>query len=128
MRAIRGRGKLSFGQALLMSVKSMQSHYLPFSFLMRTTLANHSGYFTSLIAFAWRILPTSSLITFYLSKEKLLLFCLTGLKEGLTLNLWVITVGSTLPMSSYFQVNTSMFYSRKWMRELLMSSANLDPM
>ena len=126
MRSIRGRGKLSFGQALLMSVKSMQSRHLPFAFLMRTTLANHSGYSTSLIAFAWRSLPTSSLIAFCLYGEKLLLFCLTDLKEGLTFNLWVITTGSTPPMSSCFQANTSMFCSRKRIRELLMSSANLD--
>ena len=35
-----GRGKLSFGQARFTSVKSMQSHHLPFSFLTRTTFAN----------------------------------------------------------------------------------------
>ena len=128
MRSIQGRGKLSFGQALLMSVKSMQSRHLPFSFLTRTMLANHSGYSTSLIVFAWRSLLTSSLITFYISGAKLLLFCLTGLKEGLTFSLWVITAGSTPPMSSCFQANTSMFFSRKWMRGLLMPSASLDLM
>ena len=128
MRSIRGRGKLSFGQALLMSVKSMQSHHLSFAFLTRTTLANHSGYSTSLIAFAWRSLPTSSSIAFCLSGAKLLLFYLTDLNEGLTFNLWVITARSTPPMSSCFQVNTSMFYSRKQIRGLLMSSANIYPM
>ena len=128
MRSIRGRGKLSFGQVLLMSMKSMQSRHLPFAFLTRTTLANHSGYSTSLTAFAWMSFSTSSLISFYLSGVKLLLFSLTGLKEGLTVNLWVITAGSTPPMSSCFQANTSMFCSRKRMRGLLMSSTNLDPM
>ena len=127
-RSIQGRGKLSFGQAMLMSVKSMQSRHLPFAFLTRTTLANYSGYSTSLIAFAWRSLPTSSLIAFCLSGAKLLLFCLTVLKKGLTFSLWVITAGSTLPMSSYFQANTSLFCSRKRMRGLLMPSASLDPM
>ena len=128
IRSIQGRGNLSFGQALLMSVKLKQSRHLPFAFLTKTTLANHSGYSTSLIAFAWRSLPTSSLIAFYLSRAKLLLFCLTDLKEGLTFNLWVITVESTPPMSSCFQANTSMLFSRKQMRWLLMSSANLDLM
>ena len=128
MRSIRGRGKLSFGQALLMYVKSMQSRHLLFAFLTRTTLANYSRYSTSLIAFAWRSLLASSLIAFCLSGEKLLLFCLIGLKEGLTFNLWVITAGLTPPMSSCFQANTSMFCSRKRMRELMMSSTNLDPM
>ena len=128
MRSIRGRGKLSFGQALLISVKSMQSRHLPFAFLTRTTLAKHSRYSTSLIAFAWRSLPTSSLIAFCLSGAKLLLFYLTSLKEGLTFNLWVIAAGSTLPMSSYFQENTSMFCFRKRMRGLLMSSISLYPL
>ena len=128
MRSIRGRGKLSFRQALLISVKLMQSRHLPLAFLTRIALANHSGYSTSLIVFAWRSLSTSSLITFCLSGLKLLLFCLTGLKDGLTFGLWVITVGSIPPKSSCFQANTSMLCFRKWMSGLLMSSASLDPM
>ena len=128
MRSIRGSGKLSFGQALLITVKSMQSRYFSFSFLMRTMSANHSGYSTSLITFSWRSLSASSLIAFCLYMAKLLLFCLTGLKDGLTFSLWVITVGSIPPMSSCFQANTSMFCFRKRMRGLLMSSASLDPM
>ena len=87
MRSICGKGKLSFGHALLTSVKSMQSHHLPFAFLTSTTLAIHSGYSTSLIAPAWRSFPTSSLISFCLSGAKLLLFCLTDLKDGLTFSL-----------------------------------------
>ena len=50
MRSIRGRGKLSLGHARLTSVKSMQSRHLSYAFLTSTTLANHSGHFTSLIA------------------------------------------------------------------------------
>ena len=42
MRSIRGRGKLSFGQAWLMLVKSMQSPHFPFAFFTRTTLASQS--------------------------------------------------------------------------------------
>ena len=128
MRSIRGRGKLFFGQAMLMSVKSMQSRHLPFTFLTRTTFANHSGYSTSLIAFSWRSFPTSSLIAFYLSRAKLLLFCLTGLKEGLTFSLWLITGRLTSPMSSCFRANTSMFCFEKRMRGLMMPSVSLDPM
>ena len=52
IRSIFGKGKLSFGHALLMSVKSIQSRHLPFAFLTNTTLANHSGYSTSLTASA----------------------------------------------------------------------------
>ena len=87
MRSIWGRGKLSLGHARLTSVKSMQSRHFSFAFLTSTTLANHSRYSTSLIAPTWRSLPTSSLIAFYLSGAKLLLFCLTGLKDGLTFSL-----------------------------------------
>ena len=83
MRSTRGKGKLSFGHALLTSVKSIQSRHLPFVFLTSTTLASHSGYSTSLIAPTWKSLPTSSLITFCLSGAKLFLFCLIGLKDGL---------------------------------------------
>ena len=72
IRSIRGRGKLSFGQALLILVKSMQSCHLPFSFSTRTTLANQSGYSISRIALAWRSLLTSSSIAFCLSRAKLL--------------------------------------------------------
>ena len=86
MRLIQGRGKLSLRYAWLTSVKSMQSRHFPFSFLTSTTFANHSGYSTSLIAPAWRSL-TSSLIAFCLSGVKLLLFCLTGLKDGPTFSL-----------------------------------------
>ena len=128
MKSIRGRGKLSFGHTLLIFVKSMQSRHFPFAFLKRTTLANNSGYSTSLIVFGWRSLPTISLITFCLSREKRLLFCMTSLKDGLTFSLWVITIGSIPPMSSCFQVNTSKLFFRKWMRGLLMSSSSLDPM
>ena len=122
------QGKLSFGQAWLTSVKSIQSHHLPFAFLTRTTLANQSGSSTSWITRAWRSLLTSSLITFYLSKTKLLHFCLTGLKEGATFSLWVINVVSIPPMSSCFQANTSTFCFKKRIKRSLISSANLDPM
>ena len=68
----------------------------------RTTLANHSGYSTSLIPSAWRSLTTSSLIVFCLSEVKFLHFYLTGLKDGLTFILWVIIARSIPPMSSCF--------------------------
>ena len=71
----------------VMSVKSIQSRHLPFAFFTSTTLANHSGYSTSLIAPAWKSLPTSSLMAFYLFGAKLLRFCLTGLKDGLAFSL-----------------------------------------
>ena len=74
MRSIRGRGKLSFSHARLMSVKSMQIRHLSFAFLTSTTIANHSGYSTSLITPAWKSLSASSFIVFCLSGAKLLFF------------------------------------------------------
>ena len=128
IRSIRGRGKLSFGQALLTSMKSMQSRHLSFAFLTRTTLANKSGYSTSRIALAWRSLLTSSLIAFCLSRLKLFLFCLTGLKAGLMFSLCVIIAGSIPPISSCFQANNSIFYFKKWISRSLTPLANLDLM
>ena len=128
IRSIRGRGKLSFGQALLTSVKLMQSRHLPFAFLTRTTLANQSGYSTSRIALAWRSLLTSSLITFFLSGAKLLLFYLTGLKARLMFCLCVINARSIPPITCCFQANTSIFCFKKWIRGSLTSLANLDSM
>ena len=128
IRSIRGRGKLSFGQARLTSVKSMQSRHLSFAFFTRTTLANQSRYSTSQIALAWRSLLTSSFITFCLSGAKPLLFYLTSLKEGLMFSLCVITTGLIPPISSCFQANTSIFCFKKWIRRSLTSLANLDPM
>ena len=128
IRSIRGRGKLSLGQALLKLVKSMLSRHFLFAFLTRTTLANQSGYSTSRIALAWRSLLTSSLIAFCLSGAKLLLFCLIGLKEGLMFSLCVITTGSIPPIFSCFQENTSIFCFKKWTRGSLTPLANLDPM
>ena len=81
IRSIQGRGKLSFGQARLTSVKSMQSLHFPFAFLTRTTLANQSGYSTSQIALAWKSLLTSSLITFCLSRGETS-FLFDGLEGG----------------------------------------------
>ena len=128
IRSIHGKGKLSFGHALLMSVKSMQSSHLPFAFLTSTTLASHSGYSTSLITPAWRSFPTSSLMDFRLSGAKLLLFCLTGLKEGLTFSPCVITIGSIPPISACFHVKTSLFCLKKLVREFLRSFVSLEPM
>ena len=114
--------------ALFMSVKSIQSRYLPLAFLTSTTLASHSGYSTSLIAHAWRSLPTSSLMAFCLSGAKLLRFCLTGLKDGLVFNLWVIIAGSIPPMFACFHAKISLFCLKNCARRLLRSFASLEPM
>ena len=128
MRSILGKGELSFGHALFMSVKSIQSRHLPLAFLTSTTLASHSGYSTSLIAPAWRSLLTSSLMAFYLSGAKLLRFCLTGLKDGLVFNLWVIIAGSIPLMSACFHAKMSLFCLKNCARWPLRSFPSLEPM
>ena len=128
MRSILGKGKLSFGHALFMSVKSIQSRHLPLAFLTSTTLANHSGYSTSLIAPAWRSLLTSSFMAFCLSGAKLLRFCLTGLKDGLVFNLWVVFAGSIPLMSACFHAKMSLFCLKNYARWPLRSFASLEPM
>ena len=129
IRSIRGKGKLSFGQAQLTLVKSMQIRHLPFAFLTRTTLANQSGYSTSRIALAWRSLLTSSLIAFYLSKGGTSSFLFDGLEGGTAVKLVCDYYGGLIPpISSYFQENTYIFCFKKWIRRSLTSLANLDPM
>ena len=63
-RSMRGSGKLSFGHALLKSVKSIHTLSFPFFFFTTTVLATHSGdiapllWIQSLIVCAFRhILP-----------------------------------------------------------------------
>ena len=116
MRLIRGRGKLSFRHARLTSVKLMQSHHLSFAFLTSTTLANHSRYSTSLIASAWRSLPTSSFIAFSLSGAKLL-FCFTGLKDGLTFSLCVtppLPPGRMMGAQNYVELGLFNLFFYQW--------------
>ena len=97
MRSIRDKGKLSFRHALLTSVKSMQSRHLLFAFLISTTLANHSGYSTSLIAPAWRIffdLLVDHFLPFWCEAPPFLFDWLEG---------WV----DVQPMCDYCRVNSS---------------------
>ena len=127
-RSIQGRGKLSFEQSRLTLVTLMQSCHFPFTFFNENYISQPVG----VIHF-----PDSSGLEEFADLfvdrfpplwGKTSLFCLTGLKEGLTFSLWVMTAGSIPPMSSCFQANTSTFCLKKWMRRSLTSSASLDPM
>ena len=100
IRSIRDKGKLSFGHALLLSVKSMQSRHLSFAFLTSTTLASHSGYSTSLIAPAWRSFPTSSLMA----------FCLSWVEAPTLLLDWLKGRADVQPMCNYCKINSSHVY------------------
>ncbi|MFS7922009.1 hypothetical protein Hanom_Chr03g00243591 [Helianthus anomalus] len=74
MESMWGNGKGSLGHALFRSVKSTHTLHFPFFFWTTTTLANHFGYFTSLIIPARSSLSTSSWIMTFLSGANFLLF------------------------------------------------------
>ncbi|KAF5765237.1 hypothetical protein HanXRQr2_Chr15g0701431 [Helianthus annuus] len=74
MESMWGNGKGSLGHALFKSVKSTHTLHFPFFFWTTTTLANHLGYFTSLIIPARSNLSTSSWIMAFLSGANFLLF------------------------------------------------------
>jgi hypothetical protein len=105
------RGKLSFGQHLLMSVKSVHIHQ--FSFFLRTitTLANHCGYATSLTNPASNRHCTSAFIASIFSSDILRSFCFLGFTFGLTYNLCSITSLLTPIKSEVDQAKTSLFLS-----------------
>jgi hypothetical protein len=71
--SILGNGNLSFGHALLISVKSMHILHFPLAFFTITVLTSHSGYVTSLITPALRSLFTSFRAPSTLLSEMLLL-------------------------------------------------------
>lgn len=73
-----GNGNRSFVHDLLRSVKSMQTLHFPLFFVTTTTLANHSGYLTSVMNTAFSRFLTSSLMISSLSGANFLLFCLIG--------------------------------------------------
>jgi hypothetical protein len=54
--SILGKENLSFGHALLRSVKSIHILHFPLAFFTIIVLASHSGYVTSLITLALRSL------------------------------------------------------------------------
>ena len=59
-RSMCGNGKLSFGHALLRSVKSMHTLHFPFFFFTTTGFASQSGYWTLQMEPIFRSLSTSS--------------------------------------------------------------------
>ena len=79
-RSMCGRGKLSFGQALLRSVKSTQTRHFAFFFLTTTGLASQSGYLTYVIDPTLSNFLTLSFTAEARSGPSLCLLCLTGLK------------------------------------------------
>src|SRR3954465_14256540 len=113
-----GKGNGSLGQALLTSVKSIQS--LHFLFALRTTtgLANHVGWSTPLTRPAASNFLISSAMNSWRSTACFLTFYLTGRARGQTARWCSITFLGTPGMSDGCQANTSTFARRKAMSAL----------
>ena len=76
--SMRGKGNGSLGQALLTSVKSIQSLHFPFALRTTTGLASHVGWSTPLTRPAASNFLISSAMNSWRSTACFLTFCLTG--------------------------------------------------
>lgn len=112
-RSMWGRGKISFGHALLMSVKSTQTLHFQFFFLTTTGLASQSGYFTSRIEPTFKSFYTSSFTVLARSGPSFLLFCFIGLKLESTCSSCEIILGSMPGISFADHANKSLFLDKK---------------
>jgi hypothetical protein len=110
--SILGSENSSFGHALLRSVKSMHILYLPLAFFTMTVLANHSGYFTSLMTPALRSLFTSFRAPSALSSDIFRSLCFLGLKDGSTLSECSMTSLLTPQRSLADQAKTSLLLNK----------------
>jgi hypothetical protein len=110
--SILARGKSSFGQHLLRSIKSVHIHHSEFFLWTITTLVNHCGYVTSLMNSASNRCCTSAFAAFIFSSDILRSFCFLGFVFGLTYNLCSITSLLTPIKSEVDQGKTSLFLSR----------------
>src|SRR3990170_7410752 len=115
---MRGKGNGSLGQALLISVKSIQSLHFPFAFRTTTGLASHVGWSTPLTRPAASNFLISSAINSWRSTACFLTFCLTGRAWEQTARWCSITFLGTPGMSDGCHANTSTFARRKVMSVL----------
>src|SRR3989337_2839163 len=115
---MRGKGNGSLGQALVISVKSIQSHHFPFALRTTTGLANHVGWSTPLTRPAASNFLISSAMNSCRSTACFLTFCLTGRAWGQTARWCSITFLGTPGMSDGCHANTSTFARRKAMSAL----------
>jgi hypothetical protein len=110
--SILARGKLSFEQHLLRSVKSVHIHHFPFFLWTITMFSNHYGYVTSLINPTSNRRCTSAFAASIFSSDILRSFFFLGFAFGLTYNLCSITSLLTPIKSEGDQAKTSLFWSK----------------
>src|SRR5215216_178659 len=123
---MRGKGNGSFGQALLRTVKSMQSPHFPSAFRTTAGFANHVGCNTPLTKPPASSFLISSVMNCCLSKACFRSFCLTGRACGQTARWCSITSLGTPGMSDGCQENTSTFARRKATSALSYLSLRLE--
>ncbi|KAL0716211.1 hypothetical protein Bca4012_065533 [Brassica carinata] len=114
-------------EALLRSVKSIQTLHLPLFFLTTTTLASHFGYCTLRMNPALSRFLTSSLMIASLERANFLLFCLIGWYWGSTCSLCMIISGSIPGISTWDQAKQSELDLRKSINLLQSPPCSLVP-
>jgi hypothetical protein len=122
--SILGNGNLSFGQALLRSMKSMHILHLLLALFTITVLASHYGYFTSLMTPTLRSLFTSFRAPSALSSYIFRSLCFLGLKDGSTLSECSITSLLTPQRSLANQANTYLLLNKNLSKVFSCSSDN----
>ena len=126
-RSMCGSGKLSFGHALLRSVKSTHTRHFPFFFFTTTGLASQSGYLTSVMDPTLRSFLTLSLTAPTRSGPSFRLFCLIGLKVGSTLSSWHVMLISIPGISSAAHANVFKFFFRQAISSIFRDSLRFAP-
>ncbi|WZZ50667.1 hypothetical protein YC2023_050774 [Brassica napus] len=127
-RSICGNGKLSYGHALLRSVKLMHTLHFPFFFLTTTGFASQSGYWTSRMEPIFRSLSTSSFTALARPGPNFLHFCLMGLNVGSTFRSWEATLISIPGISAADHANILIFCLRNDKRSRLNFGGKPFPM
>ena len=125
---MRGRGKGSFGQALLRSLKSTHRRQDLSFFGTITKFASQSGCFISLMNPASNNLASSSPIACLLGSEKRRRACLTGLNPFRIFKLCSASLRGIPDMSEGCQAKMSQFSRRNSHNAASTSGFNCAPM
>ena len=123
----RGRGKGSFGQALLRSLKSTHRRQ-DLSFVTITWFASQSGCFISLMNPASNSLASSSPMACLLGSEKRRRACLTGLNPFRIFKLCSASLRGIPGISEECQAKMSQFSHRNSRSAVSTSGFNCAPM
>lgn len=124
---IFGKGKLSFKQALLRSMKSTHILHFPVLFFTITILTSQFGYMTSRMKLAVHDLSTSVVIACCLSPPKFLFFYRICRWFKLTWSLWVVMSELISNMSDVWKVKFSLQIERRSASNFYWSGSRVKP-